>query len=110
MKKLIALALALILCLSMVACGGPDKQPAIDAFNKASTAFDAVAKTINENIDAYDEEVITTMTEMANVMLQHKQLLEGDDEISQEKLDEMIKWYGEVEAWVATVKAELESQ
>ena len=108
MKKMIALTLVLVLCLSLVACGAPDKQPAIDAFNKASTAFDEAANIINENPGAYDEEVITTMNEMADVMLQHKALLEGDEEISEEKLNEMIAWYGEVEAWVAEVKAELE--
>ena len=35
MKKFVALILAIVLCLSLVACGGPDKQPAIDAFNAA---------------------------------------------------------------------------
>ena len=44
---------------------------------------------------------------MADVLIQHKELLESGDEIEQEKLDEMIAWYGDVEAWVADVKAEL---
>ena len=107
MKKVTSLLLALIMCLSLVACGGPDKQPAIDAFNKASDAYDEVATIINENPDAYDQEVIDTLNEMADVLIQHKELLESDDEIEQEKLDEMIAWYGDVEAWVADVKAEL---
>ena len=34
MKRVIALLLALVLSLSLVACGGPDAQPAIDAYNK----------------------------------------------------------------------------
>ena len=107
MKKLIALVLALVLSLSLVACGGPDKQPAIDAFNKASTAFDQVATVINAEPDAYAEEVIDTMIEMATVLQEHKALLEGNEEISEESLNEMIVWYSEVEAWVADVKAEL---
>ena len=107
MKKVTSLLLALIMCLSLVACGGPDKQPAIDAFNKASDAYDEVATIINENPDAYDQEVIDTLNEMADVLIQHKELLESGDEIEQEKLDEMIAWYGDVEAWVADVKAEL---
>ena len=107
MKKLIALVLALVLSISLVACGGADKQPAIDAFNKASTAFDQVAAVINAEPDAYAEEVIDTMIEMATVMQEHKALLEGNDEISEESLNEMIAWYGEVEAWVADIKAEL---
>ena len=107
MKKISSLLLALIMCMSLVACGGPDKQPAIDAFNKASDAYDEVATIINENPDAYDQEVIDTLNEMADVLIQHKELLESGDEIEQEKLDEMIAWYGDVEAWVADVKAEL---
>ena len=107
MKKITSLLLAFIMCMSLVACGGPDKQPAIDAFNKASDAYDEVATIINENPDAYDQEVIDTLNEMADVLIQHKELLESGDEIEQEKLDEMIAWYGDVEAWVADVKAEL---
>ena len=107
MKKITSLLLAFIMCMSLVACGGPDKQPAIDAFNKASDAYDEVATVINENPDAYDQEVIDTLNEMADVLIQHKELLESGDEIEQEKLDEMIAWYGDVEAWVADVKAEL---
>ena len=107
MKKLIALLMALVLSLSLVACGGPDKQPAIDAFNKASTAFDGVAAIINADIEAYDPEVIETMTEMANVLTQHKELLESDQELTQEKLDEMIAWYADVEEWVDSIKADL---
>ena len=107
MKKITSLLLAFIMCMSLVACGGPDKQPAIDAFNKASDAYDEVATIINENPDAYDQEAIDTLNEMADVLIQHKELLESGDEIEQEKLDEMIAWYGDVEAWVADVKAEL---
>ena len=107
MKKITSLLLALIMCMSLVACGGPDKQPAIDAFNKASDAYDEVATIINENPDAYEQEVSDTLNEMADVLIQHKELLESGDEIEQEKLDEMIAWYGDVEAWVADVKAEL---
>ena len=107
MKKLIALVLALVLSISLVACGGADKQPAIDAFNKASTAFDEVANAINADPDAYAQEVIDAMVEMATVMQEHKALLESSEDISEEKLAEMTAWYAEVEQWVAAVKADL---
>ena len=37
MRKLLTILLAAVLCLSLAACGGsgPDKQPAIDAYNAA---------------------------------------------------------------------------
>lgn len=111
MKKIVALLLAVMMCVALVACGGGvDKQPAIDAFNEASTAFDEVAVMINADPEAYDQEIIDTMIEMSEVMSQHKALLEGDEEISQETLDEMIAWYGDVLAWVEDVKAVLETE
>lgn len=122
MKKLIALVLALVMCMAFAACGeeaaapttapaasAPDKQPAIDEFNKTSTQFNEVSAIINADIEAFDEEVISTMTEMANLLNQYNELLSSDQEISQENLDEMIAWFGEVQEWVAAVKAELES-
>lgn len=107
MKKIVALILTLMLCFALVACGGVDKGPAIDAFNEVSTGFDEVANYINADPEAYDQEVIDTLNEMADVLAQHKELLESDEEIEQEKLDEMIAWYDEALVWVNDVKAEL---
>lgn len=107
MKKIISCLVVLTMCISLAACGGTDKQAAIDAFNKASTSFNEVANAINADLDAYDQDVIDTMVEMADVLQQHKELLEGDTEIEEDKLNEMIEWYGTVEEWVSDVKAEL---
>ena len=104
MKKIISCLVVLTMCISLAACGGTDKQAAIDAFNKASTSFNEVANAINANPDAYDQDVIDTMVEMADVLQQHKELLEGDTEIEEDKLNEMIEWYGTVEEWVSDVK------
>lgn len=100
MKKIISCLVVLTMCISLAACGGTDKQAAIDAFNE-------VANAINADPDAYDQDVIDTMVEMADVLQQHKELLEGDTEIEEDKLNEMIEWYGTVEEWVSDVKAEL---
>lgn len=107
MKKVIALVLAVFMCLTLAACGGPDKQPAIDAFNSAKDSFNEVATIMNADIEAYDDELVNVMVEMSGVLEQHKALLEGDEELTQEKLDEMIAWYAEVEEWAAQVKAGL---
>lgn len=110
MKKIIAFVMALVLSLSLVACGGADKQPAIDAFNKTSTAFNEVAAIINADIESWDEESVEVMTEMANVLKQHGELLSSNQEISEESLAEMIAWYAEVDQWVASVKEIVEAQ
>ena len=49
------------------------------------------------------------MVDMANLLNEYKELLSGDKELAQEDLDAMIDWFGEVDAWVADVEAELES-
>lgn len=108
MKKLFTLFLALVMCFSLVACGGPDKQPAIDAFNSANTAFTEIANAINADIEAYPEEIVDVMIEMANLMGEYKGLLEGDQEFTEEQLNEMIAWFESVEEWVAQAKAEFE--
>ena len=107
MKKITSLLLALIMCLSLVACGGPDRQPAMDAFNKTSKAFNEIGAVINANPDAYDQESIDTMVEMADLLNQYKEILEGDNDLSEEDLNDMIEWFGTVDEWVADVKAEL---
>lgn len=110
MKKIVAFVLALVLSLSLVACGGADKQPAIDAFNKTSTAFNEVAAIINADIESWDAESVEAMTEMANVLQQHGSLLSSNQEISEESLAEMIAWYAEVDQWVASVKEIVDAQ
>ncbi len=107
MKRITSLLLALIMCLSLVACGAPDRQPAMDAFNKTSAAFNEIGAVINADPGAYDQEVIDTMVEMANLLNQYKEILEGDNDLSEEDLDNMIAWFGTVDEWIADVNAEL---
>ena len=109
MKKIITLLLVLIMSLSLVSCGGPDKQPAIDKFNETSKAFNAVSARINDNIELFDESNIETMTEWALLLNEYSQLLSSSEEIPQEDLDAMIEWFDEVNTWVAEVDAELDS-
>lgn len=108
MRKLASLLLVAVMCLSMAACGGPDKQPAIDAHNKAGEAINELTEIINADPEAYSEylEEMNTLVEMMN---QCGELLESDsDELDQEALDEWVEKCGEVEQWAKDAKAELE--
>ena len=109
MKKILALMLVLVIGMSLVACGGPDKGPAINKFNETSTAFNAVCERIEENIDMFDESNIATMEEMTALLNQYDELLGGNTEISQEQLDEIVQWLTQVEEWAASVDAELDA-
>lgn len=109
MKKLISVLLTLALCLSLAACGSsaPDKQPAVDAFNNASAAYDALVDKINPNIDSYDAEFIDIMKEMGSALTDHKNILESDQELTEEEIQNLIGVFGEVETWAKNTDSSL---
>lgn len=47
-------------------------------------------------------------TEVSCILQQHGEILYSDQEIEQEKLDEMIQWYEKVYEWVDQVDEALE--
>lgn len=129
MKKLTALLLALVMCLALVACGGEDTsaeapadtqpavettagadtQPAIDAFNTAADAFDTVANAINEDPDAYPQELIDVLNDMADALLEVKGILEDGTEMTEAQVEELIGNLNDIEEWATDVYADLEN-
>ena len=95
MKRVIALLLALVLSLSLVACGGPDKQPAVDAYNKLAQNYNTFVEQENENLDSWAEEDIEYMNEVATVITEYGTKLSGDTEFTQEQIDEMVEMFNE---------------
>ena len=98
MKRVIALLLALVLSLSLVACGGPDAQPAIDAYNKLAQNYNTFVEQENENLDSWAEEDIEYMNEVATVITEYGTKLSGDTEFTQEQIDEMVEMFNEFNA------------
>lgn len=107
MKKSISVLLALVLCLCLVACGGPDKQPAIDAHNKAGAAFNEVADILNADPETYAD-LIAEMAPLSDMLNQCGEYLSTSTDITQDALDEWVGVCGEIEQWAKDVKAELE--
>ena len=95
MKRVIALLLALVLSLSLVACGGPDSQPAIDAYNKLAENYNTFVEQENENLDSWAAEDIEYMNEVAAVINEYGTKLSGDTEFTQEQIDEMVEMFNE---------------
>ncbi len=95
MKKLFALLTAMVMSLSLVACGSPDKQPAIDAYNQLAENYNAFVEQENENLDAWTEEDIDYMNEIADVITQYSEKLSDDTEFTQEEIDEMVDMFNE---------------
>ena len=98
MKRVIPLLLALVLSLSLVACGGPDKQPAVDAYNKLAQNYNTFVEQENENLDSWAEEDIEYMNQVADVITQYGEKLESDTEFTQEQIDEMVEMFNEFNA------------
>ena len=107
MNKLVSLMLALAMCVSLAACGGPNKQPTVDAYNKAKDVFNEVSAIINQDPGAYDEEFVDTMIEFSDLLNEIKDTLNNND-LNQETLDDLVEWCETVEQWAVDVKAVLE--
>ncbi|MDE7299124.1 MAG: hypothetical protein K2N94_09900 [Lachnospiraceae bacterium] len=112
MKKLLSFSLALVLSLTLIACGGPDTSAAIDAHNKAGKAINELNAVLNADPTAYAD-FIAEMNAFATVLNECGKLLEeGKDvngnELSQEALDAWEKQCGEIEKWAIDTKAQLE--
>ncbi|MBR4018257.1 MAG: hypothetical protein IKK12_01730 [Clostridia bacterium] len=106
MKKILALVLVLAMALSFAGCGGPDRQPAIDAFNAANTAFTEVAEAVNSGAVAMEQADVDYLVELSGIIEDHKAVLVDDSiELTEENLEEMIGWYAQVEASMAEIKA-----
>ena len=104
-KKLISLLLALAVCLSLVACGGPDKQPAIDAHNKAATAVNELRDVINENPEAYAE-YVDEMNELIALLNEAGEALETRDDLDQDALDNWVAICEDIEQRAKAVLGE----
>ncbi|MBO5336466.1 MAG: hypothetical protein J6A94_04955 [Lachnospiraceae bacterium] len=108
MKKLSALLMALVMCVSLVACGGADPQPAIDSFNSASDAYDTLIDKINANIEAYPQDLLDAISEMGSTLTEYKDMLESDREYTEEEVTGMVEVFTEVENWAKDMDAQLE--
>lgn len=105
MKKLISFLLATVLCFSLVACGGPDKQPAIDAHNRAGAAVNELVDIINADPESYAP-YVEEMARLTELLNQCGQALQGGD-LDQDALDEWVGICNEIEQWAVEAKAEL---
>ena len=76
MKKMFRVVLTGLLCLTMVAglaaCGGVDKKPLKESYNKAAAAFNELAELVNANSEYIDSSMIDSFKEMSDLLIQYK--------------------------------------
>ena len=107
MKKLTSLLLAAVMCLSLAACGGgPDKQPAIDAYNKAADAVNAVVEIMNADVDTYAD-YIDDMNQIVDDLNDVADALEND-KLEQSVLDELVTQCQLIEELAIDIRSDLE--
>lgn len=105
MKKLLTLLLVLAMCLSLAACGGVDKKPAVDAFNKTSAAFNEIAAKFNDNAEYIADEDMDQMIAMANTLNEISAKLNDSSDLTEETVNDVVSWCGDVDNWIADVNA-----
>lgn len=108
MKKLIALLLAVLMCVSLVACGGPDKQPAIDSYNRVCETYNKFVDVANEDLESFSEEDIEFFNACAAYLEEQGEVLGGNAELTQEQLDEMVEMFDEFNGVIEEILAEYE--
>ncbi len=110
MKKLLALTLALVMSLSLVACGGGvDKTEVSAAYTSVSTAYNEVANLANENADAISQETVSALTETGSVIPEYKAEIESSD-LTQERADEIVEELAAYPDQIAALKAQVEAE
>lgn len=91
MKKLITFLAAMAMCVSLVACGGVDTQPAIDAYNTLATNYNSFVEIGNEHLDEIASEDIDFLNSVADVITEYGQKLGNGTEFTQEEVDDMVE-------------------
>lgn len=100
MKKLTAHLLALTMGLFLVACSSVDRQPAVDAYNELCENYNKFVELGNANIDSIAEEDVEFLNSIAAGIDEYGETLNGDTELTQEEVDEMVEMFKEFNAAV----------
>lgn len=95
MKKVITFLVAMVMCLNLFACGGPDKQPAIDAYNELVENYNKFVDYANEDLDSYTQEEVDMMNSCADVITEYGEKLDNGTELTQEEVDEIVDMFVE---------------
>lgn len=96
MKKMITMLAAMMLCVSLVACGGVDSQPAIDAYNELCDNYNKFVELANEDIDSVAQEDVDYFNTLAASLDVYREKFDSNAEFTQEEVDEMVADFNEL--------------
>ena len=107
-RSIVALVLALGLLLCLAGCGGDSnaKQEAVAEFNTTSEMFNKVGTFVNEHASEIDDEdVISSCQQMAQMLNRYAEILENNDDLTDDEYAQMIEWFQSVQEWTADTQA-----
>ncbi|MEG1879216.1 MAG: hypothetical protein RR211_06245 [Pseudoflavonifractor sp.] len=108
-KRLLALATALVLTLSLTACGEKvDTSAMTSAFNATSAVYDETAKLMNDNMDKLDQQTIDDYKAISENMLELKSQIENES-ITQEEADAITEILKPMPDQLKEMKAAIET-
>ena len=108
MKKILALIVALVMALSLAACGGVDKAAVTEAFNNTNTELNSVVTLANDNLDKMNQPTMDALAEITNAMAAFKAEIQSDD-LSQERADEIVAELKNYPARIAEMRTKVEA-
>lgn len=108
MKKLLVLAITIVMIISLAACGGVDKNAVIEAFNETNTQASSLAALANKNLDKMNQTTADSLNLILNAMAAYKAEIESDD-LTQERADEIVTELKSYPAKIDEVKAKIDA-
>lgn len=110
MKKLRTIFAAALVGLMMVACGGPDLQPAIDAHTRLTENYNKFVEYANADLESYSQEDIDTMNSCADILNEYAVKLTDGTEFTQEEIDYLVEVFDDFNADIEAYLANYENQ
>lgn len=108
MKKLRTILVVMAMSLHLVACGGPDTQPAIDAHTELTENYNKFVDYANADLESYSQDDIDLLNSCAAVIDDYGEKLSKNTEFTQEEIDEMVDMFDEFNGIIKEFLADYE--
>lgn len=107
MKKFFATILAVVMVLSLAACGdsGPDVAALTESYNSLADAYNNMVTRATENGWNQDTEIADGLNEIVDEINTIKPIIEEPSDATQEQIDELKKSCDDLYAWVGDMSA-----
>ncbi len=106
MTKIFSLLCACLLVLCLASCKSASEKRVLETYGRAEKAFAEAVSLIRENSELVSEDVLETVKSLEEIFGSYGKKLR-EENLSDEKYDEMNEWFSRVIAWAEKARAEL---